>query len=146
MGARALDPAVLPNAGRSVQRRHSNRTPLMSFGMIGVIWTCTSHSCPVFRGRTGMYCRESWSLTGRRPSFTTLPTPRPTGTVQTSPDEAFQSARMLPEYPTFQPSPRKIVAMGWRLSWLVSGRLPLPPMENHCWGDTPRKYSFVRYP
>src|SRR5262245_59952970 len=63
----------------------------------GVIWTCTSHSCPEFRGRTGMYCRESWSLIGSRPSFTTLPIPRPIGTVHTSPDDAFQFARMLPE-------------------------------------------------
>ena len=36
-----------------------NRTPLMSFGMTGVIETCTFHSCPEIRGCTGMSCTES---------------------------------------------------------------------------------------
>jgi hypothetical protein len=69
----------------------------MSFGRTGVTSTWTFHCWPTFWGWTGMYCSDSWSLTGSRPNFTTLPTPRPTGTVQMSPDGAFQSARMLPE-------------------------------------------------
>src|SRR5215831_10116364 len=63
-------------------------------------------------GRTGMYCTANCTFTGSGPSFTTLPTPRPTGAVQTFPEDAFQSGRMLPEYPTLQPSPIKTVAMG----------------------------------
>ena len=51
----------------------------MSLGMTGVTWSWIFHSCPEFLGCTGMYCSESWSLTGRRPSFNTLPMPRPTG-------------------------------------------------------------------
>ena len=66
------------------------------------------------------------------------------GTVQTSPDDAFQFARMLPEYPVLQPSAKKSCAIGWKFSWLVSGRPGEPPMENHCWGNTPRKNCFVR--
>src|SRR5215467_6929273 len=92
---------------------HSNRIPLNSFGMTGVIWTCTSHSWPVLRGRTGMYWSESANLMGSRPSFTTFPNPTPSGTVQISPAGAFQFARMLPEYPTLQPSPKNTVAMGY---------------------------------
>src|SRR5215472_9837991 len=76
---------------------HWKRTPLTSFGITGVIWTCTFHSCPLIRGCTGMYCTERVNLTGRRPNFTTLPRPSPMGTVQTSGDGAFQSTRILPE-------------------------------------------------
>ena len=61
-----------------------------------MICTCTFHSCPEIRGWTGIYCTASVNLTGRRPNFTTLPTPSPTGTVQMSPEGAFQSAKMLP--------------------------------------------------
>src|SRR5262249_25222513 len=127
----------------SFPARHSSRVPLMSFGMTGAIRTWTSHSCP-FWGCTGIYCTASCNLTGSRPSFTTLPTPTPMGTVQTFPDDAFQFARILPEYPILQPSPKKRFAKGWRLSWLVSGRAGAPPMENHCCGNTPRMNSFVR--
>ena len=39
--------------------RHWNRTPLISLGITGVIWTCTFHSCPDILGCTGMYCTAS---------------------------------------------------------------------------------------
>ena len=80
---------------------HWNKTPLMSFGMTGVISTCTFHSCPEIRGCTGMYCTASETLTGRRPNFTTLAKPSPTGTVQTSSDGAFQLTNItrIPEAP-----------------------------------------------
>ena len=47
------------------------------------------------------------NLNGQAPNFTTLPKPSPTGTVQTFPDDPFQFARILPEYPMLQPSPKK---------------------------------------
>ena len=69
--------------------------------MTGVISTCTFHSCPEIRGCTGMDRTASEILTGRRPSFTTLAKPSPTGTVQTSSDGAFQlpGYYLVPEAP-----------------------------------------------
>ena len=97
----------LTKRARVIFSHHLNKTPLISFGMTGVISTCTFHSCPEIRGCTGMYCTASSILTGRRPNFITLAKPSPTGTVQTSSDGAFQFARILPEYPRLQPSPKK---------------------------------------
>src|SRR6516164_1014640 len=93
-----------------------------------------------------MYCTARLILMGRRPSFTTLAKPTPMGTVQTSSDGAFQFARILPEYPRLQPSPKKSVAIGCRFIWFVSGRPCWPPIDHHCWGNTPMKYCLVRYP
>src|SRR5262249_18921805 len=114
----------------------------MSFGRAGVICTWTFHSCPEIRGCTGMYCTARVNLTGRRQNFTTLAKPRPTGTVQTSSDGAVQSARMLPEYPRLQPSPKKIVAIGCKFIWFVSGRPCSPPMDHHCWGKHADEVTF----
>ena len=40
--------------------------------------------------------------------------------------------------------PKKIDAMGCRFIWFVSCRKCCPPMDHHCWGNTPMKYCFVR--
>ena len=102
---------------------------------------------PLLSGDPGMHrhvLHRELKLDWQLPNFTTLAKPSPTGTVQTSSDGAFQFARILPEYPRLQPSPKKMVAMGCRFIWFVSGRLCTPPMDHHCWGNTPMKYSFVR--
>ena len=39
--------------------RYWNKVPLISFGMTGMIKTCTFHSCPEIRGCTGIYCTAS---------------------------------------------------------------------------------------
>ena len=49
----------LMKRARVIFSHHWNKTPLISFGMTGVISTCTFHSCPDIRGCTGMYCTAS---------------------------------------------------------------------------------------
>ena len=68
----------------------------MSFGMTGVTWSWTFHSWPEFLGCTGMYCSESWSLRGGA-QLHDLADAQANGTVQMSPDGAFQFARIMPE-------------------------------------------------
>ena len=102
---------------------------------------------PLLSGDPGMHrhvLHRELNLDGQTPKLHHLAKPSPTGTVQTSSDGAFQSARILPEYPMLQPSPKKIDAMGCRFIWFVSRRKCCPPMDHHCWGNTPMKYSFVR--
>src|SRR5262249_23237083 len=70
-----VDDLRLPAVHSRVLLVHSNRMSLTSSGMTGVIWTCTSHSWPVFRGRTGMYCSESWKLDGKTPKLDLFPGP-----------------------------------------------------------------------
>ena len=58
---------------------HLNKTPLISFGMTGVISTCTFHSCPEIRGCTGMYCTASEPLDGQTPKLHHLGQAEPDG-------------------------------------------------------------------
>jgi hypothetical protein len=78
---------------------------------------------PLLSGDPGVHwhiLHRELKLDCQSPNFTTFLRASPTGTVRTSSDGAVQSARILPEYPTLQPSPKKIDAMGCRFIWFVS--------------------------
>ena len=70
---------------------------------------------PLLSGDPGMHrhvLHRELNLDWQTPKFHHLAKPSPTGTVQTSSDGAFQFARILPEYPRLQPSPKKIECDG----------------------------------
>ena len=50
-------------------------------------------------------------------------------------------ARILPDTRGSSPRRRRAVTMGCRFIWLVSSRPCCPPMDHHCWGNTPMKNS-----
>ena len=84
---------------------------------------------PLLSGYPGMHrhiLHRELNFDGQTPKLHHLAQAEPDGTVQTSSDGAFQSARILPEYPKLQPSPKKTVAMGCRFIWFVSCRQVLP--------------------
>src|SRR6266850_7266046 len=47
--------------------RYWKRTPLISFGRTGVIWSCTFHSCPDIRGLHWHVLHRELNLNGQAP-------------------------------------------------------------------------------